>query len=103
VPPEADAGAGLPVELVLYVAPGSPACTRARVNLEAALGGYDPSRFRLTVCDVSQDVEEAERDRIVFTPTLLLRGVAGGCVVGDLSLGGAVDALLCLAGLEKTR
>jgi len=99
---EAGSEGGTPIELVLYVAPNSPACVRARANLEAALDAYDRSRIRLTVCDVSRDFEDAERDRIVFTPTLLLRGAEAGCVVGDLSLGDAVDALLSLGGVEKT-
>jgi hypothetical protein len=99
VAPDA-AGEGA-VELVLYVAPGSPACARARANLEAALLRYDRARVRVTVQDVAQDVAAAERDRIVFTPTLLLRGAEAGCVVGDLSRADAVDALLMLVGVEK--
>ena len=91
------------VDLVLYVAPNSPASARARANLDAALAGYDRARIRLTVLDVSQEVEEAERDRIIFTPTLLLRGAEAGCVVGDLTERDAVTALLSLSGLEKTR
>jgi hypothetical protein len=54
------------------------------------------------VRDVSRDTEDAERDRIVFTPTLLLRGADAGCVVGDLTHGDALEALLTLGGLEKT-
>lgn len=98
-----DAVGDVPLELVLYVAPNSPACARARANLEAVLAAYDRDRVRLTVHDVSRDVTEAERDRIVFTPTLLLRGAEAGCVVGDLTQGGAVDALLNMGGLEKIR
>jgi hypothetical protein len=103
VAPEGGGDAGAPVELVLYIAPNSAACARARSNLESALDAYDRGRIRVTVHDVSRDVEEAERDRIVFTPTLLLRGEVGGCVVGDLTLGDALDALLSLGGLERIR
>jgi hypothetical protein len=101
VAPDAVGGGESPVELVLYVAPGSPACAKARANLEAALKSYDRAHVRVTVQDVSQDVEAAERDRIVFTPTLLLRGADVGCVVGDLSRAEAVDALLMSVGVEK--
>lgn len=100
---EAGGEAAAPLELVLYVAPNSPSCVKAKANLDAALAAYDPARVRLTVRDVSQSVEEAERDRIVFTPTLLVRGAEAGCVVGDLTQVDAVEALLTMGGLEKTR
>ncbi len=62
-----------PFDLVLYVAPQSPASVRARRNLEALLDEYEEDRIRLVVRDVASDPELAESDRVVFTPTLIVR------------------------------
>lgn len=75
---------------------------RARRNLEALLAEYDPERIRLVVRDVSGDFEHAESDRVVFTPTLIVR--AGGAVarvVGDLVDATAITNVLTMGGLEK--
>ena len=90
------------VDLVLWVAPQSPASVRARRNLEALLAEYDPARIRLAVRDVASDFERAESDRVVFTPTLIMRmGGAVSRVVGDLVDASAIINVLTMGGLEK--
>ena len=74
-----------PVELVLYVSPGSPACARAQRNIQGLIARLDASRVGLDVCDVSEDAERAEADRILFTPTLVVRRPLLIWIVGDLS------------------
>src|SRR5687767_1982668 len=65
------AASGARVELVLYVSAGSPACGKALTTLRALLLEFPGDRIRLTVLDVAEHLEEATRDRILFTPTLL--------------------------------
>jgi circadian clock protein KaiB len=91
-----------PFDLVLYVAPQSPASVRARRNLEALLDEYDEDRIRLVVRDVASDFELAESDHVVFTPTLIVRsGGAVARVVGDLVDATAITNVLTMGGLEK--
>lgn len=62
-----------PVEVVLFVSPGSPACERARECLESLLAGFSAEQVRFEVSDVSVDVERAERAHVAFTPTIVIR------------------------------
>jgi len=91
-------------ELVLYVSPGSRLSVKARRSLETVLSGYDPEVVRLEVRDVTQDALRAEADRVVFTPTLLVRGPAEATawVVGDLADPDIVVNLLRLGGVEPS-
>jgi hypothetical protein len=90
-------------ELILYVNPGSALSLKARRNLDAVLAGYDAGAISLEVRDVTQDALRAEEDRVVFTPTLILRGAgpAGAWVVGDLSDQDVIVSLLRLGGVER--
>jgi hypothetical protein len=89
------------VELVLYVAGQAPACLRARQNLDRLLAGQGQADVRLEVRDVAEDVEAAERDHVVFTPTLIVRaGRVETRALGDLRDPASVEAILALA-LEK--
>jgi hypothetical protein len=91
------------VEVVLYLSPGSVTSAKARRNLDAALKGYDPSRYRLIVRDVSQDLADSEADHVVFTPTLIVRHPQLPCVlVGDLGDLATVTAMLGLGGMERS-
>lgn len=74
-----------PVELVLYVSPGSPASARAQRNLQDLIARVDSSRVGLDVRDVSEEPERAEADRILFIPTLVVRRPLLTWIVGDLS------------------
>jgi KaiB-like protein len=100
---EASAAAVRPVEVVLYLGPRSPTSVRAKRNLDAALQAYDPSTYQLIVRDVSEDLADAEADRVVFTPTLIVRHPEAPCtLVGDLGDTVLLTELLSLGGMEKT-
>ena len=105
VPNQALSGSGSPLDIVLYISPGSMNSARARRNLDAVLQSYDPASFHLTIRDVSRDLDDAEADHIVFTPTLLVRNSEAPCpmVVGDLADTNAVALVLSMGGLEKSR
>ena len=91
-----------PFDLVLYVAPQSPASVRARRSLEALLEDFDHGQVRLVVRDVANDVALAESDHVVFTPTLIVRiGNTVARVVGDLVDASALTNVLTMGGLEK--
>jgi hypothetical protein len=93
-----------PAQLVLYVSPDSRLSMKARRNLEMVLSAYDPEAVRLEIRDVSTDALRAEEDRVVFTPTLVVRGLsdATAWVVGDLADHGVIVDLLRLGGLERS-
>ena len=81
--------------MVLYVAPQSASSIRARRNLEALLPITMEGSIRLVVRDVAREPELAEADRVVFTPTLIVRmGEAVARVVGDLVDASAVTNML---------
>jgi hypothetical protein len=88
--------------LVLYVSPDSHASLKARTNLAAILERYGSDRVRFEVCDVSREPLRAEADRILYTPTLVLKSGSPAWIVGDLSDHGAVVQLLRLVGIEET-
>lgn len=87
-----------PVELVLYVSPASPASTRAQHNIQELIARLDGSKVDLDICDVSEDAERAEADRILFTPTLVVRRPLLTWIVGDLTNG--EDVLRVLRSVE---
>lgn len=91
---ESRAEARRPVELVLYVSPGSPASARAQRNIQDLIGRLDRSQVDLDVRDVSEDAERAEADRILFTPTLVVRRPLLTWIVGDLTNGEEVLRVL---------
>jgi hypothetical protein len=76
-----------PVELVLYVSPASPASARAQRNIQELMNRLDRSKVELDICDVSENIERAEADRILFTPTLVVRRPMLTWIVGDLTQG----------------
>ena len=88
-------------ELVLYVAGQTPACLRARQNLERLLAAHERADVRLEVRDVVDHVDAAESDHVVFTPTLIVRaGRVETRALGDLADSSAVEAILTMV-LEK--
>jgi hypothetical protein len=100
VPPPAGEAASAPaVALVLYVGE-NPASVRAQRLLLEALQPFSPRQVRLTVVDVGRDPTAAEPDRIVFLPTLVVKGGASAWIVGDLGAPGTLDDLLAMCGLE---
>lgn len=90
------------VELILYVAGQVAASVRARRNLEQLVAAHGGADVRVEIRDVAVDVDAAERDHVVFTPTLIVR--AGGIetrALGDLADGSALDGILSLGRTEK--
>jgi hypothetical protein len=91
------------VELVLYVAGDTPACARARRTLERLLAAHGGAGVHVEVRDVADDVAAAERDHVVFTPTLIVRaGRVETRALGDLADPSAVEGILTLAMEKKT-
>jgi CheY-like chemotaxis protein len=89
-----------PVELMLYVT-SAAASVIARRNVEKILGGYDPRRFRLSVCDVAANPTLGEEDRVTFTPTLVKRRPEPRAwVIGDLSTPEVLEDLLMFWGVD---
>ena len=73
------------VELVLYVNPTSAASIRARRDLEAFLAVHPTVSCRLVVRDVTQCSDELEADRVLYAPTLVVKGNGPTTwLVGDL-------------------
>lgn len=92
------------IALVLYVAPQSPASARALHNIETLLRDYDGSQVTLTVRDVAAEAAHAEDDRVIFTPTLIVRvGGSTSRVLGDLVDLSALTSVLTIGGLEKRK
>ena len=91
------------LDLVLYVSPRSAASARARRRMDEVLAGCDPQGIRYEVCDLFKNADSAERDRVVFTPTLVKRGPGPRLwIVGDLSQDEAVRDLLVMCGAQRT-
>lgn len=89
------------IELVLYVSASSLASRQARRNLTTCLKGFDPSRVRLTVRDLSRDPLAGEADSIVATPTLVrTKPVPKIWIVGNLRDRQALLEILEGAGFE---
>jgi len=86
------------VELVLYVARPSTASRLAERNLRRILEGLPGGAARLTVRDVADHPKEAERDRILFAPTLVVRCATPMWVVGNLRNPAALIGILDLCG-----
>jgi hypothetical protein len=65
-----------PLEMVLYVSAGSRACDRALRHVARVADRYDDTHLRLVTRDVGSEDAAARRDRVVFTPTLIVRDAA---------------------------
>ena len=72
----------------------SPASNRAQQNIQDLIARLDGSKVDLAICDVSEDAERAEADRILFTPTLVVRRPLLTWIVGDLTNGEEVLRVL---------
>lgn len=89
------------IELVLYVTPDSIPCHRAKAAMQAILEEYDASRIDFRVYDLNRHLRAAQRDRIIFTPTLVKRWPDPKVwVLGDLTRRRVVVDLLEMAGVR---
>jgi DNA-binding response OmpR family regulator len=88
------------VELVLYVTAGAKACENAQQQLGDLTRHVSEGTLSLLILDVATHSEEAEEDKVVFTPTLVKRQPGPSTwVVGDLSLKAQLEGLLEIWGV----
>lgn len=89
------------IELALYVCEGSIGSERAIRNVRRILGRYDEEEIAFEILDVAEAPDEAERDRIDFTPALVKRRPAPRAwLLGDFSDPAPLSVLLDAHGLE---
>lgn len=95
--------AGAPaLDLALYVSPHSPASLAARRRMDQVLAEYDQAQVRFQVCDLFKDAASAEKDRVVFTPTLVKRRPGPRAwIVGDFGRDDVVRDLLDMCGVAR--
>jgi len=99
--PEAGAEESAVVDLVLYYTPPWPSSMKARRNLEKILKSYESDAVHLTMRDLGEHPDLAEKDGVVFSPTLIKRSPGAPVwMLGDLSDSNAVTDLLLAAGLK---
>jgi CheY-like chemotaxis protein len=97
----APADPGERVELTLYISPNSPPSLKARRNMEKLLEDFRVAQIGFEVLDLGRAPERAERDHVVFTPTLVKRQPEPRAwIVGDLSDPAVVTDLLHMCGIE---
>ena len=102
VAPMAAADDPMLVDLVLYVSKRSPASLKARHRMDEVLSEFDRSRIRYETCDLQEHAASAERDRVVFTPTLVKRRPAPrSWILGDLTDDDVVRDLLTMCGVPS--
>jgi hypothetical protein len=90
------------LELVLYVNAHALSSRRARDTVERVLRGFAADQVRLVVRDVAQEPLAAEKDGVLFAPTLVkTHPPPRAWLVGDLAEGAAVTALLHATGMEE--
>jgi circadian clock protein KaiB len=93
----------LPIEFVLYVSAASPSSVRAVANLRRILRQYRSRDVKVTVCDLTRDPGQADRDQIAFTPTLYKRRPEPPMwILGDLSQPAPLVELLEYYGVQPT-
>jgi CheY-like chemotaxis protein len=104
-PPESPAPPPLPggeVSLTLYVSSASPPSMKAHRNMEKLLKSL-PAHITFDVVDVAGDPERAERDNVVFTPTLVKRRPEPRAwILGDLGDPAVVTDILYMCGIEPS-
>ena len=98
-------GPDVKTQLNLYISASSPSSLKALRNLRRLLEGYDQSQVLLTVIDLSKEgSEQADEDRIAFTPTLVKRKPEPKVwILGDLDDTEIVADLLFHSGVERAR
>jgi circadian clock protein KaiB len=85
--------AQVPLRLRLYISSAAPESAAVETNLRRVCDGVGLA-FEVEVLDVREHPDEAERDRIVLTPTLLRLTPPQLRVAGDLSnIEAAMDGL----------
>jgi DNA-binding response OmpR family regulator len=96
----AAAGAA-PVTIVLYIHRDTPPSRRAERNAREILGRIGEASVRFELRDVAEHQSEAEADRIVFVPTVVVKCSPPAWIVGDLREPHALFDVLCMCGLAR--
>jgi circadian clock protein KaiB len=92
------------IELALYVTRPWPSSLRAQANLSRVLAGVRKGDVRLVVCDLAEEPERAERDNVLFSPTLVkVWPEPKMWILGDLSDPDVLTDLLALCGVDVSR
>ncbi len=90
------------LELVLYVSPHSPASLKAQHRMKEVLADFEGYDVHFEVYDLIENAASAERDRVVFTPTLVKRSPdPRAWIVGDLTADNVVRDLLTMCGISR--
>ncbi|HEY8151296.1 MAG TPA: circadian clock KaiB family protein, partial [Vicinamibacteria bacterium] len=87
--------------IVLYVHRDTPTSRRAERNARQILGRIGEAGVRFELRDVAEHQSEAEADRIVFVPTVVVKCSPPVWIVGDLRHPQALFDVLCLCGLAR--
>ena len=82
-----------PIALTLFIAATSPASSLALVNIRSALARFERHPFILEIVEVFEQPLRALENRILVTPTLLVRASTRH-VVGDLGDANLLDYFL---------
>ena len=101
-PPRKRQAVPLAADLVLYVSGSSLNSVRAVRSLRSLIDRYPPNALRMRIVDVADDVTGATRDRVIFTPTLIITDSAERTtrLLGSLSNADVLADLLRAVGLE---
>jgi circadian clock protein KaiB len=92
---------GAKLELALYVTLPWPSSLRAKANLARVLARVPDGQVRLLVCDLAREPERAEKDNVLFSPTLVKVWPAPKMwILGDLSESDVLIDLLALCGID---
>lgn len=88
------------IEFVLYVTPDSIPCHRAKAVMRDILKDYDANVIDFRIYQLDRHLKAAQRDRIIFTPTLVKRWPDPKVwILGDLTQRAVVIDLLEMAGV----
>ena len=92
---------GARLELALYVTLPWPSSLRAKANLGRVLSRVPDGQVRLVVCDLANEPDRAEKDNVLFSPTLVkVWPPPKMWILGDLSESDVLIALLALCGID---
>jgi circadian clock protein KaiB len=92
---------GARLELALYVTLPWPSSLRAKANLTRVLSRVPDGQVRVVVCDLAQEPERAEKDNVLFSPTLVKVWPSPKMwILGDLSESDVLIDLLALCGIK---
>lgn len=98
---QARARHGAKIEITLYLTLPWPSSMRAQGNLERVLARVPKGHVRLNICDLAKEPERAEKDNVLFSPTLVKVWPAPKMwILGDLSEPGVLTDLLQLCGVS---